>query len=183
MAVPAIQTAPTWARSLRHAEVDEVDGLSIAPAFMPHEQSALPSPEQPISWRQEPYSDADGAQTARGWEFDGLAQSAQQSPSSYPGLVEGTVLRITFRAADTGFAVLKVRASKQQGLPAEQQLNGTQRQGSAARGGRRRQQTQPDIITVTGTFPDVSAGQLLRFEGDWVDHTTHGRQLQSMRCS
>ena len=185
MAVPAIQTAPTWARTLRHLEAEETDAQRIASAFPPQEEPAPPSYEQPIARGHDFSLAADAAPGVLSWDRNGLTHSAvttQRGEGTCPGIVEGTVLRITFRAADSGFAVLKVRAIKQQGLPAEQHLNGAQRQHPASREGRRRQQTQAGIITVTGIFPDVSAGQVLRFEGDWVDHTTHGRQLQSMRC-
>ena len=176
MAVPAIQTAPTWGRTLRHIEVEEVDAQRIAPAFPTH--------EQPTALQHNLTLAADAAPDALRWDRNGLTQSAvstQRPQGSYPGIVEGTVLRITFRATDSGFAVLKVRTNKQQGLPAEQHPSSAQRLGLASRDGRRRQQNEPGIITVTGIFPDISAGQLLRFEGEWVDHTTHGRQLQSMR--
>ena len=186
MAAPAIQTAPTWARSLRHTELEEIDDLPSRSAYSPHEQRVLSSLEQPTARQQDMSQESDAAQFVHNWDRSGLAQSAasaQQRQEPYPGVVEGTVVRVTFRAADSGFAVLKVSATKQQGLSAEQHLSLSRRQTPAQRDGRRRQQTAPGIVTVTGIFPDVSAGQRLRIEGHWVDHTTHGHQLQSMRCS
>ncbi len=184
MAAPAIQTAPTWARSLRHAELADVDDLPAGSAFSPHEQRIVTSLEQPTARQQNLFLE-DTAPNVQSWDRSGLRQSAaaaQQRQETYPGVVEGTVARITFRAADSGFAVLKVSATQQEGLSAEQHLSLSQRQKPAHRDGRRRQQTAPGIVTVTGIFPDVSAGQRLRIEGHWVEHTTHGHQLQSMRC-
>ncbi len=186
MAAPAIQTAPTWARSLRHAELADIDDLPAGSAYSPREQRVVTSFEQPTARQRYLFLEADAAPTVPSWDRSGLRQSAasaQQRQESYPGVVEGTVARITFRAVDSGFAVLKVSATQQEGLSAEQHLNLSQRQKPAQRDGRRRQQTAPGIVTVTGIFPDVSAGQRLRIEGHWVEHTTHGHQLQSMRCS
>ena len=184
MAAPAIQTAPTWARSLRHTELHEVDDLPAKSAFSPHQQRVLESPEQPTARQRDLFLESDAPPGAQNWDRSSLAQPAAsvQRQDVYPGVVEGTVQRITFRAADSGFAVLKVSMTKQQGLSAEQHLNLSRRQTAAQRDGRRRQQAPPGIITVTGIFPDVSTGQVLRCEGHWVDHTTHGHQLQSMRC-
>ena len=179
MAVPAIQTAPTWGRTQRHPAIEELESRSTLPARSPL--------EQPSMRQLDLYGAPDAISVPTRVVNGGLphfAVAAQHEQAPLPGSVEGTVLRITFRAADSGFAVLKVSVSKQQGLPAEQNLNGARRHTTAHNDGRRRQQQQPQpgIVTVTGIFPDISAGQLVRFEGDWVDHTTHGRQLQSLRC-
>ena len=176
MAVPAIQTAPTWGRTLRQPELEELESQSMLSVRSP--------PEQPSLRHLELYGPSDAASLPSRLQAGVLSHPAvatQLGQDLYPGVVEGIVQRITFRAADSGFAVLKVSAIMQQGLPAEQHLNGARRQESVTHTGRRRQQTQPGIVTVTGIFPNVSAGQLLHFEGDWVDHTTHGRQLQSVR--
>ena len=62
--------------------------------------------------------------------------------------IEGTLKNITFRNSANGFSVLKFVVS-----------------GEA----------RP--VTVTGTFPELSAGETLRMEGEWKTHPKYGRQF------
>ncbi len=62
--------------------------------------------------------------------------------------IEGTLRNITFRNSANGFSVLRFVVS-----------------GEA----------RP--VTVTGTFPELSAGETLRMEGEWKTHPKYGRQF------
>ena len=64
--------------------------------------------------------------------------------------LSGTVERVTFHSEDTGFSVLKVKVK-----------------GEA------------DLVTVIGRIPNVSVGEFLTAEGDWVMDPTHGNQLKA----
>lgn len=42
--------------------------------------------------------------------------------------------------------------------------------------------TGEDLVTVVGTFPQVSAGEQLRLQGDWTEHPSFGRQFKATAC-
>jgi exodeoxyribonuclease V alpha subunit len=62
----------------------------------------------------------------------------------------GSVERVTFHNADSGFAVLKV----------------------TARG-------QRDLVTVVGHAPTISAGEFIHATGLWITDRTHGLQFKA----
>lgn len=62
--------------------------------------------------------------------------------------IEGTLKNITFRNSANGFSVLRFVVSGEE---------------------------RP--VTVTGTFPELSAGETLRMEGEWKTHPKYGRQF------
>jgi exodeoxyribonuclease V alpha subunit len=64
--------------------------------------------------------------------------------------IEGTVERIVFAGADSGFTVLRL------------QETGT-----------------PDSTSVVGVFPSVTVGEMLRLQGRWVIDRRFGRQFQA----
>lgn len=64
----------------------------------------------------------------------------------------GTIERVTFHSADTGFTVLRVRA----------------------RG-------RPQPVAVVGTSSAVAAGEMMTAEGVWVNDRTHGLQFRAER--
>jgi exodeoxyribonuclease V alpha subunit len=70
-----------------------------------------------------------------------------------PETLEGTVLRVVYRAPDGGFAVLRLEAA-----------------GRAA------------PTTVIGPLGDATAGERLRIEGAWEKHATHGEQFRAQRA-
>lgn len=37
-------------------------------------------------------------------------------------------------------------------------------------------------ITVTGTMPELSAGEQVLFSGEWTEHPQYGRQFKSVTC-
>src|ERR671910_841009 len=75
------------------------------------------------------------------------ANAERTAPSE---ALAGTVERVTFHNAETGFAVLKVKA----------------------RGKR-------DLITVVGHAATISAGEFVTASGAWVSDRTHGLQFKA----
>src|SRR5262252_7313356 len=74
-----------------------------------------------------------------------MATSTQASDK-----LSGLIDRVTYFNAESGFAVLKVKAS-----------------------GHR------DLVTVVGSLPSASAGEWLTAEGTWVQDREHGLQLKA----
>ena len=74
-------------------------------------------------------------------------------------MITGSVERVTFYNPENGYTVLRL-------LPASR-VPGGDRDG---------------FITVTGNLPEVSAGEHLRIQGQWVNHPKHGRQFQVEVC-
>lgn len=113
---------------------------------------------------------------------DAAAGAAAPGAVVYSGVVEGSVRHVTFRAADTGYTVLRVEATMQEGLPAGPTAQQARPQRQAAGGrGRKQSAAQAGLITVTGTFETLNKGQRLRFEGRWVEHPSFGNQLHASR--
>ena len=78
-----------------------------------------------------------------------------------PDQITGSVERITFYSADSGYTVLRLRPDKRGMLPyayADQ------------------------LITVVGNLPELSPGEWLRLTGQWLNHPKHGRQFQVQQC-
>ena len=120
--------------------------------------------------------------------------------------VEGTVRRITFRADDTGYTVLRLQlapgslssSSDGSASEAEEQIAAATASASAAwpagRGtwGRRLNPKETvqgkgkgkdkQIIIVVGNLPQIAVGQTLRLRGRWVEHRQYGLQLQVRAC-
>lgn len=61
----------------------------------------------------------------------------------------GSVERITFRSEETFYSVVRLRCKQQAGL-----------------------------VTAVGTFPQLSVGETLEMEGEWVLHPEYGRQFK-----
>jgi exodeoxyribonuclease V alpha subunit len=70
--------------------------------------------------------------------------------------VSGSVDRIVFRNAETGFVVARVRLVEGRGR-------------------------REEIATVVGTMPDVRVGELLHLTGEWQVHPLHGRNFKVER--
>jgi exodeoxyribonuclease V alpha subunit len=64
--------------------------------------------------------------------------------------LSGVIERVTFHNPDTGFAVLRVQASKPRGQ-----------------------------VTVVGQLPNVVAGEYVEADGEWVHDRDHGRQFKA----
>src|SRR5215212_6352000 len=79
-----------------------------------------------------------------------MFRPAQQNASRPVEVLAGTVERVTFHNAESGFAVLKVQA----------------------RGKR-------DLITVVGHAPVIGAGEWVTASGAWVSDRTHGLQFKA----
>ena len=80
-----------------------------------------------------------------------MAQARFEAPNAAPSeALAGTVERVTFHNAETGFAVLKVKA----------------------RGKR-------DLITVVGHAAAISAGEFVNASGVWVNDRAHGLQFKA----
>ena len=94
----------------------------------------------------------------RDW-LAGVASTGVSAPQSAPlTAVAGTVQRITFRAADTGYSVLRVKADKDSKLPSPAFLPGQA-------GPRKDRRRSTDTVTVVGVLPQLCVGQSLRFHG------------------
>ena len=65
-------------------------------------------------------------------------------------ILEGTVKSITFHSPQNGFTVLRLIDS-----------------------------STKKVVVVTGTLPELSVGESLRFEGDWGRHPKFGEQFQA----
>jgi exodeoxyribonuclease V alpha subunit len=70
-----------------------------------------------------------------------------------PELLEGTVLRVVFAAPDGSFAVLRL------------QVPG-----------------RDEPVSIVGPLADATAGELLKMEGHWERHPTHGEQFRATRA-
>ena len=80
-----------------------------------------------------------------------MAQARFEAPNAAPSeALAGTVERVTFHNAETGFAVLKVKT----------------------RGKR-------DLITVVGHAAAISAGEFVNASGIWVNDRAHGLQFKA----
>jgi len=75
--------------------------------------------------------------------------------------LDGTVERVTYYNAETGYSVVKIRPDRQYPL-------------AAARDG---------TVAVVGTMPELSIGEMVRFTGQWVDNARYGRQFQAETVS
>ena len=64
--------------------------------------------------------------------------------------LSGVIERVTFHNPDTGFAVLRVQATKPRGQ-----------------------------VTVVGQLPNVVAGEFVEADGEWVHDRDHGRQFKA----
>lgn len=64
--------------------------------------------------------------------------------------INGMVERITFHSETTGFSVLKVKIKRQR-----------------------------DLITVVGAIPQISVGESINAQGEWVFSQDHGRQFKA----
>ena len=71
-------------------------------------------------------------------------------PAADRELLSGVVERITYHDAESGFAVLRVRAA---GVV--------------------------DLATIVGRMPAVAAGEAIQAGGVWVRDRTHGLQFQA----
>ena len=67
--------------------------------------------------------------------------------------LEGTVERVTFFNPENGYSVIRLKP---------------------ARGG--------DLVTLVGNLPELTPGEHLRLQGDWVAHAEYGRQFRVERC-
>ncbi|MDA8089950.1 MAG: ATP-dependent RecD-like DNA helicase [Nitrospiraceae bacterium] len=72
--------------------------------------------------------------------------------------IRGSVERVVFYNPDNYYAVIKLNIEP---------LSGQQPSG------------QEDLVTVTGNFAQVHAGQMLRIEGKWEQHPKYGNQLKA----
>ncbi|MBE3574509.1 MAG: AAA family ATPase [Firmicutes bacterium] len=90
------------------------------------------------------------------------------APSQPSASLEGTVERVTFRNPETYYTVLRVRpgtAGRTRGRKGAEPPN---LPAGALNGG---------LITVVGTFPQISPGQGCRFVGHWQRHPEYGLQF------
>ncbi|MGA0334380.1 MAG: ATP-dependent RecD-like DNA helicase [Kiritimatiellia bacterium] len=71
-------------------------------------------------------------------------------PKSPESEISGHIERITYHSEDTGFSVLKVQVKGER-----------------------------DLVTVVGKVPNVTVGEYLTAQGDWMLDPTHGKQLRA----
>jgi len=67
--------------------------------------------------------------------------------------LEGTVERITYHNAENGYSVIRLKPPR-----------------------------SPDLVTLIGTLPELSPGEYLRLQGQWVSNADYGRQFKVERC-
>ena len=177
MAATATNMAPPkWGHPGRFA------AITIEPLYR---EPAELAPEEGSVWNGPAVTSIDVSSSRFGAGAAQAATAPESTGNDYSGMVEGTVRHVTFRATDTGFTVLKVEVNRQHGAPANDssvQPPARSRAWQTANGKRQRQR-KPDegVTTVIGQFQQLSKGQLLRFEGHWVEHSTFGSQLQALR--
>lgn len=75
--------------------------------------------------------------------------------------LSGSVERITYYNPENGYTVLRLR-------PERGRVSGVKRDGMA---------------TVTGNLPELSPGEYLHLQGQWVNHPKHGMQFQVEICT
>jgi exodeoxyribonuclease V alpha subunit len=73
--------------------------------------------------------------------------------------LSGSVERIIYYNAENGYGVLSLRPEKR----SPEKTAGVDRQG---------------LVTVAGSFPEISQGEFLKLEGEWKEHPRFGRQFQ-----
>ncbi len=67
--------------------------------------------------------------------------------------LDGVVERITYYNAENGYTVLRLHA----------------------RG-------YPDLVTVVGTLPEITPGESLRLQGQWITNAQYGKQFKAEKC-
>ena len=78
--------------------------------------------------------------------------------------ISGSVERITFYSAETGYTVLRLKPDSRAMLP-YQYASGREA-----------------LITVVGNLPEVNPGEWLKLTGQWANHAQHGRQFAVELC-
>ena len=139
----------------------ELAGAALAP--LPQQPSALPAAA--------PYRLDPGIERWMG----GLPAPPPPAPAAAAASaavsVEGTVQRITFRAEDTGYTVLRLT------LAADEASSSSS--SSSSGGGSSSKRRRKEVVTVVGTLPRVAVGQTLLLRGTWVQHPQYGQQLRA----
>lgn len=146
--------------------------LQYAPRFMPQQ----PQWREPV---KQPLGVPPPVQQPPAQPLPAVSPPPPPPPAQWQGVeVAGVVQRVTYRAQETGFCVLKLQLEAGYSAPPAARSG----QGSGGRG-RGRGRTDESLVTVTGIFPreTVNKGQRLRFTGRWVHHNTYGQQLHADR--
>ena len=78
-----------------------------------------------------------------------------------PETLEGAAERITFYSDETGYTVLQLRP---QGRVSPIALS------------------RDGLVTVVGTLPEITPGEVLRLTGDWTTHPQYGMQFRAEHC-
>ena len=74
--------------------------------------------------------------------------------------IRGTIQRITFYSADSGFSVLKVQPTRP--YPKAQARDGT--------------------VTVVGVLPELHEDEMVEFSGEWFDDARYGMQFRAQQA-
>jgi exodeoxyribonuclease V alpha subunit len=77
--------------------------------------------------------------------------------------ISGSVERITYYNAENGYTVLRLRPDRSESMP----VAGLNLEG---------------LLTVIGNLPELSPGEHVKFEGDYVTHAKHGLQFKANTC-
>lgn len=72
-------------------------------------------------------------------------------------ILKGTVERVTFYNQENGYSVIKIKADKR--YPTAEARDG--------------------MITVVGVMPEITVGESIQFDGDWVDDSRWGKQFRA----
>lgn len=74
--------------------------------------------------------------------------------------LNGSVEHITFYNPENGYSVLRLKPEH----------------------GRPPRASREGLVTVTGNLPQLSVGEHLRLQGEWINHPRHGLQFQAQIC-
>ncbi len=79
----------------------------------------------------------------------------------------GSVERITYYNPENGYTVLRLLPDSQGRAASNQRIPGLSRDG---------------LATVVGNLPEISPGEHLRLQGQWINHPKHGQQFNVEIC-
>ncbi|MCD6401288.1 MAG: ATP-dependent RecD-like DNA helicase [Anaerolineales bacterium] len=74
--------------------------------------------------------------------------------------ISGTIERITYYNSENGYTVLRLQADSNQEIILK----------------------PSKVITVVGNLPELSPGEHVKIEGEWVTHPKHGEQFSATSC-
>lgn len=102
------------------------------------------------------------ASTMRTAEASSAVQPSASTSGQGQASVEGTIQRITYSSEKTGYTVARMKVTNSGGFVMPDTRNSIRKS---------------EVVTVTGTFPEMAVGQQWKCAGSWIKHQTFGHQL------